>query len=55
MKICPHNIARNFVVQNPLDDNHTIETSFGFHSRVIHMEVVDELLKVKLLNLKNEV
>jgi hypothetical protein len=55
MKICPHNIARKFVVQNPLDENHTIETSFGFHSRVVHMAVVDELLKVKLLNLNSEV
>jgi|694.fasta_scaffold01993_22 hypothetical protein len=55
MKICPHNIARNFVVQNPLDDNHTIETSFGFHSRVVHMGDAEKLLNVKLLNLNNEV
>ena len=55
MKICPHTIARKFVVQNPLDDNHTIETSFGFHSRVIHMNDAEKLLDLKLSNLINEI
>lgn len=50
MKICPHTIARKFVVQNPLDDNHTIETSFGFHSRVVHMNDAERLLDLKLLD-----
>lgn len=55
MKICPHTIARKFVVQNPLDESHTIETSFGFHSRVVHMNDAERILDLKLSNLTNEV
>lgn len=31
LKLAPHTIARKFVIQNPLDQDHTIDTSFGFH------------------------
>lgn len=54
MKICPYNIARKFVIQDPFDENHTIYNSFGFHNpHTVHS--TDRLFKekLKLLNLSS--
>jgi hypothetical protein len=33
VKIANYELARKFAVENPLDDNHTIDKCFGFHQR----------------------
>ena len=55
MKICPHTIARNFVIQTAIDDNHTLLNTFGYHGRDGKLDVVDKIMDERLLNLNNEV
>jgi hypothetical protein len=43
LKICPHTIARKFVIQNAIDKDHTIYNTFGFHGRD---EKLDEVMKI---------
>lgn len=43
LKICPHTIARRFVIQNAIDDQHTIYNTFGFHGRD---EKLDEVMRI---------
>ena len=52
MKLCPFNIARNFVVQDPIDENHTINNTFGFHNPYIGL-TTDTYIKEKLKSLDN--
>jgi hypothetical protein len=49
MKICPYHIARKFVVQMPIDDEHNLYTSFGFHGRIDrNMEISDSIITKRL-------
>jgi len=43
LKICPHTIARKFVIQNAIDNDHTIYNTFGFHGRD---EKLDKVMKI---------
>lgn len=45
IKIAPLEVAKDFSVENPLDDNHNIETSFGFHSKSLLPEVLSRKIK----------
>lgn len=52
MKICPYNIARKFVVQMPIDNNHTIYNSFGYHGRTLgNLEISDSIISERLKSL----
>jgi hypothetical protein len=55
MRICPHTIARNFVIQTAIDDNHTLLNTFGYHGRDEKLDVVDKIMDERLSNLNNEV
>jgi hypothetical protein len=44
LKICPHTIARKFVIQTPIDENHTIYNTFGFHGRDEKLDKVMEII-----------
>jgi hypothetical protein len=48
MKICPHNIARHFVIQNAIDENHTLYNTFGYHGRDEKLEIVDKIMDERL-------
>lgn len=48
MKICPHNIARHFVIQNAIDDDHTVFNTFGYHGRDGKLDVVDIIMNERL-------
>lgn len=51
LKICPHNIARNFVIQTALDENHTLYNTFGYHGRDEKLKEVDVIMKQRMLNI----
>ena len=47
VNIAPVNVAIKFSVENPIDENHNIETSFGFHSKsllrdVLHSKIIKQ-------------
>jgi hypothetical protein len=48
IKICPHYIARYFVIQNAIDDNHTILNTFGYHGRDEKLDIVDKIMDERL-------
>lgn len=48
MKICPHNIARHFVIQNAIDDQHTLYNTFGYHGRDEKLDVVNKIMDERL-------
>jgi hypothetical protein len=48
LRICPHNIARHFVIQNAIDDNHTLFNTFGYHGRDEKLEIVDKIMDKRL-------
>ena len=47
LKICPHTIARRFVIQNAIDENHTIYNTFGFHGRDEKLDAVMDIISKK--------
>jgi hypothetical protein len=55
MRICPHTIARNFVIQTAIDENHTLLNTFGYHGRDEKLDVVDKIMDERLSNLNYEV
>lgn len=50
MRICPHHISRKFVVQMPVDDEHNLYTSFGFHGRIDQNMVISDSIITKRLS-----
>jgi hypothetical protein len=48
MSICPHTITRKFVIQNAIDDDHTIDKCFGFHGRDQKLITVDRIFDERL-------
>jgi hypothetical protein len=48
LRICPHNIARHFVIQNAIDENHTLFNTFGYHGRDEKLEIVDKIMDERL-------
>jgi len=48
MKICPHNIARHFVIQNAIDSEHTLLNTFGYHGRDEKLDIVEKIMDNRL-------
>lgn len=49
-KIAPLDVASKFSLENPMDDNHNLDTVFGFHSK---RYFEDAMKKIETLNKKN--
>jgi hypothetical protein len=48
LRICPHNIARHFVIQNAIDSEHTLFNTFGYHGRDEKLDIVDKIMDDRL-------
>jgi hypothetical protein len=55
MRICPHTIARNFVIQTAIDENHTLLNTFGYHGRDEKLDVVDKIMDERLLSINAKI